>query len=73
LLTIIIVTTNNSFDLQDDLSMKTLQMNSMGDTNTVYSEINFGDDPVLDKEMHDVLGLFNQRIELGFERKASPA
>ncbi len=58
---------------EDLLSMKTLQINSMGDTNTVYSEIYANDDSILDNEMPDVLSYFNERIDLAFERKGSPA
>ena len=53
--------------------MKTLQLNSMGDTNTVYSEINPGDDSILDNEMPDVLSHFNGRIDVALESKAGPA
>jgi hypothetical protein len=58
---------------EDLLSMKTLQINSMGDTNTVYSEIYANDDSILDNEMPDVLSYFNERIDLALERKGSPA
>jgi hypothetical protein len=53
--------------------MKTLQINSMGDTDTVYSEIYPGDDSILDNEMPDVLSYFNQRIDSALERKGDPA
>jgi hypothetical protein len=53
--------------------MKTLQINSMGDTNTVYSEIYPGDDSILDNEMPDVLSYFNHRTDSALERKANPA
>ncbi len=49
--------------------MKTLQINSMGDTNTVYSEIYPSDDSILDNEMPDVVSYFNERIESALERK----
>jgi hypothetical protein len=58
---------------EDLLSMKTLQINSMGDTDTVYSEINPSDDSILDIEMPDVMSYFNQRIDSAFERKGDPA
>jgi hypothetical protein len=57
---------------EDLLSMKTLQLNSMGDTNTVYSEIYPGDDSILDNEMPDVLSYFNGRIDSALEGKAGP-
>jgi hypothetical protein len=53
--------------------MKTLQLNSMGDTNTVYSEINPGDDSILDNEMPDVMSYFNGRIDSVLDRKGDPA
>ena len=53
--------------------MKTLQINSMGDTNTVYSEIKSNDDSILDNEMPDVLSYFNERIDSALEAKAGPA
>jgi hypothetical protein len=53
--------------------MKTLQINSIADTNTVYSEINPGDDSVLDNEMPDVMSYFNGRIDSDLERKGDPA
>ena len=53
--------------------MKTLQLNSMGDTNTVYSEIGPGDDSILDNEMPDVLSYFNERIDMALEKKGGPA
>jgi hypothetical protein len=58
---------------EDLLSMKTLQLNSMGDTNTVYSEINPGDDSILDNEMPDVMSYFNARIDSVLDRKGVPA
>jgi hypothetical protein len=58
---------------EDLLSMKTLQINSMGDTNTVYSEIYANDDSILDNEMPDVLSYFNERIDLALEKMGSPA
>jgi septation ring formation regulator EzrA len=60
--------------ISDDISsIKTLQINSMGDTDTVYSEINPGDDSILDNEMPDVLSYFNGRIHSASERKGSLA
>jgi hypothetical protein len=53
--------------------MKTLQLKSMGDTNTVYSEIYPGDDSILENEMPDVLSYFNTRIDSALERKGDPA
>ena len=58
---------------EDLLSKKTLQINSMGDTNTFYSDINANDDSILDNEMPDVLSYFNDRIDLALENKAGPA
>ena len=58
---------------EDLLSMKTLQINSMADTNTVYSEINLSDDSILENEMPDVLSYFNQRIDSALEAKACSA
>jgi hypothetical protein len=58
---------------EDLLSMKTLQINSMADTNTVYSEINLSDDSINDNEMPDVLSYFNQRIDSALEGKAGSA
>jgi hypothetical protein len=45
----------------------------MGDTDTVYSEINPGDDSILDNEMPDVMSYFNQRIDSALVRKGDPA
>ena len=58
---------------EDLLSMKTLQLNSMGDTNTVYSEINPGDDSILANDMPDVMSYFNTRIDSALERKGDSA
>ena len=58
---------------EDLLSMKTLQLNTMGDTNTVYSEIYPGNDSMLDNEMPDVMSYFSGRIDLALETKAGPA
>jgi hypothetical protein len=58
---------------EDLLSMKTLQLNSMGDTDIVYSEIGPGNDSILDKPMPDVMGYFNQRIDAALESKTGPA
>jgi septation ring formation regulator EzrA len=58
--------------ISDDISsMKTLQINSMGDTDTVYSVINPGDDSILDNEMPDILSHFNGPIHLALERQGS--
>jgi hypothetical protein len=53
--------------------MNTLQLNSMGDTNTVYSEINPNDDSILDNEMPDVLSYFNERKSSALETKGGSA
>jgi hypothetical protein len=55
------------------MSMKTLQINSMGDTDTVYSEIYPGDDSILDNEMPDVLSYFNHRTDSALLRQGDPA
>jgi hypothetical protein len=57
---------------EDLVSMKTFQIPSMGDTNTVYSEIYPGDDSMLDNEMPDALSYFTGRIDPPLESKASP-
>jgi hypothetical protein len=53
--------------------MKTLQINSMGHTDTKYSEISLGDDSIFDNEMPDVLSYFNERIDSALEEKGGPA
>jgi hypothetical protein len=62
--------------------MKTLQINSMGDTNSVDPEINSNDRPILDKEMPsdpiletempDVVDHLNERIDPALEKKGDP-
>jgi hypothetical protein len=47
---------------EDLLSMKTLKIKSMADTDTVYSEINPGEDSILDNEMPIVMNHFRGRI-----------
>ena len=56
---------------EDLLSMKTLHINSMGDTDTVYSEINPIDDSIFDKEMPDVLSYFNGWVGSALEKKCN--
>ena len=51
--------------------MKTLHINSMGDTDTVYSEINPIDDSIFDKEMPDVLSYFNGWVGSALEKKCN--
>jgi hypothetical protein len=63
--------------------MKTLQINSMGDTNSVDPEINSNDGPILDKEMPsdpilktempEVVDQLNERIDSALEKKGDPA
>ena len=57
----------------DLLSIKLSQLNSMGDTNTVYSQINPGDDSIFDNEMPDVMNHFNQQIDSALEKKTGSA
>jgi hypothetical protein len=58
---------------EDLLSIKTLQLNSIGDTETVYSENSLVDDSALDKSIPDLPGYFNQRIDAALESKVGPA
>jgi hypothetical protein len=48
--------------------MKTLQINSMPDTNTVYSEIGYGGPSTLDKEMPDFMKDYNGKCGQEFAR-----
>ena len=48
--------------------MKTLQINSIQDTNTIYSEIGYGGAPTNDKEMPDFLKDFNGNCGQEFAR-----
>ena len=54
------------------LSMKTPHVPLLGDTDTVYSDINSGEDPVVDNELPDFLSYFNERVDTPLERKCSP-
>ena len=58
---------------EDFLSMKTLQIPSIGDTSTVYSRISPRNDLILENEMPDVLSQFNERAESALQRQASLA
>jgi hypothetical protein len=58
---------------EDLLSMRSLQLNSIGDTETVYFENSLCDDSALDKSMPEVVGYFNQRIDAALDSKAGPA
>jgi hypothetical protein len=52
--------------------MKLLEVNSMGDTKAVHTEIHPGENLVLDSEMPDVLSDLNARVDSALESKASP-
>ena len=57
---------------EDLLSMKTLKIKSMADTDTVYSEINLGDDSILDNKMPIVKNRSRGRIHSTFKMMAGP-